>query len=121
MADAPPQGPANADVYTSKTDRYASSPYESSSRPARRAIATTPSDTLDVTDPTGDNAPCYAKALWIGVGGNIAVVTAADNTNSGQGTAVTFQNVPIGWFPVQVRRVMVTNTTASQIVGLYDQ
>jgi hypothetical protein len=110
-----------ADLYSVDADRYVGEPFPSSMRPARRAIAVTPSDTLDVTNAGGDNAPCYAKALYVGVTGNLSVVTASDNSNSGAGTAVLFQNVPVGWFPVQVRRVMATGTTASDIVGLYDQ
>jgi hypothetical protein len=89
--------------------------------PAKRAIAVTPSDTKDVTNSTGDNAPHYAKALYIGVSGDVAIVAAGDSGNSLAGTAVTFKAVPVGWFPVQVRRVMATNTTATNIVGLYDQ
>jgi hypothetical protein len=89
--------------------------------PARLSIAVTPSDTKDVTNATGDNAPVYASALYIGASGDVAVVAAGDNSASGAGTAVTYKSVPIGWFPVQVRRVMATNTTASQIVGLYHQ
>lgn len=89
--------------------------------PGRRGIAVTPSDTGDVTNASGDNAACYAKALYVGVSGNLAVVHAADSSNGGAGTAVTYSNVPVGWFPMQVRRVMATNTTASSIVGAYDE
>jgi hypothetical protein len=110
-----------ADNYDVNKDRYVVSVVPSPSHPARRAIAVTPSDTEDVTNASGDNAPCYAKALYIGVSGDVAVVAAGDNGNSLAGTAVTFKAVPVGWFPVQVRRVMATNTTATNIVGLYDQ
>lgn len=110
-----------ADSYDVNKDRYVVTPRPSPSNPARRAIAVTPSDTLDVTNSAGDNAPCYAKALYIGVTGDVAVVPAGDNGNSLAGSAVTFKAVPVGWFPVQVRRVMSTNTTATNIVGLYDQ
>jgi len=109
-----------ADAYTANLDFWAGSSDNHPGSPARRAIAVTPSDTKDVTNATGDAAPGYAKSLWIGVTGNIAVVTAGDQTNGGAGTAVTFSNVPVGWFPVQVRRVMSTNTTASSIVAVYD-
>jgi len=87
---------------------------------ARLAFAVTPSDTKDLVNSTGDADPSYAKALYIGVTGNVVVITAGDDSNSGAGTAVTFQNVPVGWFPVMVRRVMNTNTTASAIVALMD-
>ena len=88
---------------------------------ARRVIAVTPSDTKDVTNASGDNASVYAKALWIGVTGDVAIVAAGDTSNTNQGTAVTHKAVPVGIFPVQVRRVMSTNTTATNIVAWYDR
>ncbi len=105
-----------ADAYSTSLDKWQ---HPSPAVSARSAIAVTPSDTKDVTDVTGDNAPYYASALYVGATGDVTVVTASDQSNSGAGTAVTFKSVPVGWFPVQVRRVMATNTTASQIVGLY--
>ncbi|WP_442894415.1 spike base protein, RCAP_Rcc01079 family [Bradyrhizobium sp. AZCC 1708] len=36
------------------------------------------------------------------------------------GTGVLFSTVPVGWFPVQVRRVNATGTTATNIVAVYD-
>lgn len=107
-----------ADVYTLTLDR----PYNvgPAAAQARHTLAVTPSDTKDVTNATGDAATTYAKALYIGVSGDVAIVAAGDTSNAGQGTAVTFKAMPVGWFPVQVRRVMSTNTTATNIVGLYD-
>lgn len=110
-----------ADLYDQNKDRWAVTPNAGPHMPARQSIAVTPSDTKDVTDAAGDNAPVYASALYIGVSGDVAIVAAADNSNGGQGTAVTFKAMPVGWFPVQVRRVMATNTTATNIVGLYHQ
>ncbi len=108
------------DTYSAGYERSLGENYPYITAPARKVIAVTPSDTKDVTNATGDNARCYAKALYIGTTGDVAIVAAGDNGNSGLGTAVTFKTVPVGWFPVQVRRVMSTNTTASTIVGLYD-
>ncbi len=78
------------------------------SGPARRAQAVTPDDAADLG--------VYAKALYLGGAGNLRVlpVGAAD------GEAVTFHNHPVGWAPVQVRRVLATGTTASQIVVVFD-
>lgn len=108
-----------ADLYTAMNDRWPVNHLPSD--PARVAFAVTPSDTLDLpnagnTSPT----PSYAKALYIGVTGDVAVIAAGDKSASGAGTAVTFKAVPVGWFPVQVRRVMSTNTTATNIVALMD-
>lgn len=108
-----------ADAYDVNKDRWAVTPHASPNMPARRGIPVTPSDTEDVTNASGDNAPCYAAALYVGVAGNLTVVHAGDNGNALAGTAVLYPNVPVGWFPVQVRRVMATGTSASDIVGLY--
>lgn len=90
------------------------------SDPARLAFAVTTNDAQDLVNPAGNAMPSYAKGLYIGVTGNVAVITCGDDSNNGAGTPVTFTNVPVGWFPVQVRRVMNTNTTASGIIALMD-
>lgn len=71
--------------------------------PAQRYAAVTPSDATIVG----------ARALYIGVTGNVAV--QADAVSS----AVTFTNVPVGIFAVSAYKVMATNTTATGIVALY--
>lgn len=76
--------------------------------PARRAAAVTPSDASDLT--------IYAKALYVGAAGNVRVLTVGGE----DGDAVTFANYPVGWLPVQVRRVLATGTTATQIVAAFD-
>ncbi len=76
--------------------------------PARRAAAITPSDTVDLT--------AYAKALYVGGAGNVRVLTVGAE----DWDAVTFANHPVGWLPVQVRRVLATGTTATQIVAAFD-
>lgn len=109
-----------SDTYTAMADRW---PVDiRPSDQARLAFAVTPNDTLDLTNPSSSASATtsYAKALYVGVTGNLAVITAGDKSNNLQGTSVTFNNVPVGWFPVQVRRVMSTGTTASNIVALMD-
>ena len=58
----------------------------------------------------------YAKALYVGGTGNVRVLTVGAE----DGDAVTFANHPGGWLPVQVRRVLATGTTATQIVAAFD-
>lgn len=53
------------------------------------------------------------RALWVGTTGDVAVVFADG------GAAVTIPSVPVGILPVQVTKVMSTNTTASNMVALY--
>ena len=78
------------------------------SGPARRAVGVTPSDTVDLS--------AYAKALYVGAAGNVRVLTVGGEDTE----AVTFANHPVGWLPVQVRRVLATGTTATQIVAAFD-
>ncbi|MDX2238899.1 MAG: hypothetical protein NW203_15145 [Hyphomonadaceae bacterium] len=77
-----------------------------SAGPARNAAAVTPSDSTDL--------PAYAKALYVGTAGALVVVPVGASTDAG----VTFANCPVGWLPVQARRVLATGTTAGQIVAL---
>lgn len=85
---------------------------------ARRAYAVTPSDTQDL--PASSLTSSYAKALYVGVTGDVVVVTAGDNSNGGQGTPVMFKSHPVGYMPMQVRRVLSTGTTATNILALCD-
>ena len=50
------------------------------------------------------------SAIYIGTSGDIALVL------EGSSTAVTYHNAPVGWMPVNVRKVLDTGTTASDIV-----
>jgi hypothetical protein len=102
-------------LYTVEPDRYMAPSH--ADWPARYATAITPSDTANVAiGPAG----CYAKFLYVGVAGNLMLITAADNSQSGLGSPVLYTNVPVGWFPVQVRAVLATGTTAGGIVGHAD-
>ena len=81
--------------------------YESFGRnilePPDDAFAITPSDTQDLA--------VVPRAIYVGTGGDLAVVTAA-------GTTVTFRNVQAGALIVQrVGRVLATGTTAADLVG----
>lgn len=73
--------------------------------PASRLFAITPSNSTDFTTDT--------RAIYVGTAGNIAIVTAA-------GDVVTLSNVPAGTIlPIRATRVNSTNTTASNLVGMY--
>lgn len=66
------------------------------------AAAITPSDTT---------AQTY-RAIYVGGAGNVAVTTTGGNV-------VTFTAPPVGSIiPVEVQKVMATNTTATLLVGL---
>lgn len=95
---------------TGISDPYAARSAPNVSSQARGALAVTPSDTVDIPSP-------YAKALYIGVAGDITVlpINAKDT-----GDAVLFKAHPVGYMPVQVRRVMSTGTAATNIVALTD-
>lgn len=70
---------------------------------AHGAVAVTPNDSTIIP---------VTRALYIGVGGNLNVRTADEQT-------LVFSNVPSGIFPIQVDRVLSTSTTASSIIALY--
>ncbi len=74
--------------------------------PGRRAAAVTPDDATDLSP--------YAKALYLGQGGDLKLIPA------GSGEAVTLKYHPAGYVAVQARRVFATGTTAVHIVALYD-
>jgi hypothetical protein len=76
-------------------------------RGAAQLRAVTPSDTLDL--PAGT-----CRALWVGGDGDVAVIADRDSS------AVTIKGALAGTIlPVRTRRVMSTNTTATNIVALY--
>lgn len=73
--------------------------------PAFDGVAVTPSDSTDLTN--------ICRALYIGVTGDVAVITKG-------GTTLTFKNAQQGSIiPVRCSRVRSTNTTASSIIALY--
>jgi len=74
----------------------------------RKALAVTPSDTVDLT--LGPTRGIYGG----GTACNLAVILADDTA------AVTLAGVAAGAFmPLRVKRVMATNTTCTGIVGLW--
>lgn len=76
-----------------------------SSEPSSNPFVVALSDTVDLTR--------VAKALYVGGAGSIALIAEDSDTT------VTFSNVPSGYIlPVRVRRILVTGTTATNILGL---
>ena len=68
-------------------------------------FAVTPSDSATLTYPT--------RGIYVGVSGDVAVILQDDTA------AVTFKNMVQGCiYPMQVSKVMSTNTTATNIVAL---
>ena len=67
--------------------------------------AVTPSDSAELTK--------FARALYVGGAGNVALVTT-------DGSSITLTAVPAGvLLPIQCKQVMSTNTTATSIVALW--
>lgn len=74
------------------------------------AVNVTPSDTANLTMPSGSN---YTKGIYVGVAGDLKVRM----TN---GADITFTNIAAGIFqPISVLRVFSTGTTATNIVAVY--
>lgn len=80
------------------------------------AAAVTPSDTADLSTPSSLPADSQYKpaVLYVGATGDLRVTTASGNT-------LTFKNVPVGFFPVQVTRVwtLASGTTATDIIAIW--
>lgn len=90
--------PSTADLYQSHAP--------TADAPARQAAAVTPNDSVDLSP--------YAKALFLGGGGDVVLIPA------GGETAVTLKAHGPGYVAVQARRVLATGTTAQHIVALFD-
>ncbi|NUA26097.1 spike base protein, RCAP_Rcc01079 family [Cupriavidus basilensis] len=72
--------------------------------PSETYFAITPHDTNDFAE--------VANSIRVGTGGDVAAVRL-------DGTAVTFKNVAAGeMLPIRARRVNLTGTTATDLVGL---
>lgn len=77
----------------------------SKTQPAFDAFSITPSDSVDFETP--------ARGIYVGSSGNISLVTPKGNT-------VVLVSALVGTIiPVQCTRVNSTNTTASNLVGLF--
>lgn len=81
------------------------SPVEDFGGTVGKAVAVTESDTTDLG---------RTRGLYVGVAGDLVVVPE----QNADAAPITFKNVPVGFFPVRCRKVMVA-TTASEIVALY--
>ena len=80
--------------------------YGEHSGPAGNFLSITPSDST--------NFGFVTRGIYVGGAGNVAVVSANGETT------VTFVGVPAGAIlPVAASRVNATNTTATNLVGLY--
>lgn len=76
--------------------------------PITNAFAVTPSNTLDL--------PVVTRSIYIGSGGDLRV-TLKDMAD---GTFITYRNMIEGLsYPLRVKRVFSTGTTASNIIGEY--
>lgn len=77
--------------------------------PGTSIVAVTASDTTDLTG---------ARAFfYTGTGGNVAIKTVHGDSNV---TAVTITDCPANTIiPVQITRIMATNTTATQIYAIF--
>lgn len=85
------------------SDRFSSNA-PSLTGPASAAFAITPDDATDLSEVT--------RALYIGVGGNVAMRFLS-------GQVLTFSNLAAGSvLPVRIDRVLAAGTTATGLIGL---
>lgn len=77
---------------------------------ASKAVTVTPSDTLDLTFPSGVYGTKY---LYVGVAGDVSITTAS-------GDDVVLKALAAGVFhPISVRRIKNTSTTATNMLAVY--
>tara|TARA_R110000822_G_scaffold113806_1_gene245089 strand:- start:704 stop:964 length:261 start_codon:yes stop_codon:yes gene_type:complete len=79
---------------------------------AGRAATVTPSDTVEILYPGGGDGKNSGCVLYVGVAGDLKVTT-------GGGDDVVFVAVQAGFFPVNVVKVWVTGTTATNVIALW--
>jgi len=77
--------------------------------PANRGVIIAPSDTVNIVDPARDPLP---DAIYVGGAGIVAAVFQ-DNS------VVNFTAVAGEILPIRIKRVNVTNTTATLMVALF--
>ena len=68
----------------------------------------TPSDTVDGST----EFTKFARALWIGVAGDVTLITT-------EGTTLLFKAVPVGELRVQCKQVKATGTAATNMLALW--
>lgn len=90
----------------------------SDSDPCNRGFVVTPSDSVDL--------PFPGSKIYVGTTGDVAVILMPSNKKVGvppvtvTGDTVTFTAVPVGFMPVLVQRVLATGTTATNILGIWN-
>jgi hypothetical protein len=80
-------------------------------QPFQRAVAVTPSDTVDIAFSPALQAGLTIRGLYIGVTGDVSVITSGGDT-------VLFKAAPVGLLQVRAARVRATGTTATNILAL---
>lgn len=75
--------------------------------PALGWVSITPNDSSD------NLGGKYVRSLWVGGAGDVSLLSV-------YGETVTFKGVPAGMYlDCRPKRVLATNTTATDIVGMY--
>lgn len=71
-------------------------------------------ETLAITAHNTNDLTTVSRALWVGTGGDIALMASGDSAS------VILKNVPNGTLlPIRIKRVLITGTTAADLVALY--
>ena len=87
-------------------------PAQDTYRSYDRGLNAPAADAFTITPDDDNDLPIAARAVYVGGGGSLSVVTLAGNT-------VVFAGLGAGTIlPISVVRVRATNTSATGIVGL---
>ena len=71
-------------------------------------IAVTPADGTDLPNGVSD-------WLYVGVTGDVTFYGPASST-----TSIVLKNAAVGYHPINMKRILATGTTATNILALYD-
>jgi len=104
--NAPPTPTPAAGPALDSVNRKYAGPVDTGLGPFVNAAVVALSDTTDL--------PYVTMALWVGTGGDVAVIF------SGAPSGITIHAVPSGTLlPIRVSRVAATGTSASNIIALW--
>jgi len=77
----------------------------SNTSPASKFVVLVPDDNVDLT-------PTNIRGVWVGIGGDLAIVGLNDVT------PITLQGIPTGaLLPIMVKKILATGTSAAGLVG----
>lgn len=67
---------------------------------------------FDITPDDDTDLPHETRALYVGGAGHVTAIMR-------NGVTQLYSNMPVGWHPIRITRVLDTGTTATLLVGTH--